>query len=685
MKKFLGKENIKEILDLVKIELDGKADNLDYNSLSGVFQLKSGDKTLDSCTIEGGGGGGVGIGDVIGASATASSRSVSLTWTDPEDVVLSGVTLAAWGGTLLVRKEGSAPTSKTDGDVVVDSKERNAYASTPYTDSGLENGKVYYYRFFPYTDGKKYTDGTSISAAPERIVLQTPTQGNTLTYTGEEQTPTWSGYVDGSCDVSGEVSGINAGSYSAIFTPTIDYMWSDGTTDGIEIAWSINKASGNVTLSKTSVTLDSSNESATVNVSGATGTVTVKSSNTSIATVSPTTLASDGVITITSPSGASGTATITVSVASDDNHNSTSKTISVTASFAAVYGVEWDGTSTTSWSRTDDAEGFTDPNPYYSGMTTTPGSPFDGIQPWAGMQKSTRTGGVMVSIPKYYYKLTKSGTKMKLQIVPKEYSAYAKSEGYFVSPAHMDRGDGTGERDVIYVGRYHCSSNYKSETGVTPKGNVTRANFRTYIHNLGANIWQWDYATLVTIRMLYLVEFANWNSQEKIGYGCSPSGSIYSTGATDSMPYHTGTDRTSRTIYGATQYRYIEDLWGNVFDWCDGIYFSGANIYYIINPSKFSDSSNGTLVGERPTSSGYISAYDIMSISSNYKFWYVSAVSGSKSTYVCDYCDCNASGVVLRVGGYYSRGQDYGLFYLDGGSAASGSYGFVGSRLLELP
>ena len=54
-----------------------------------------------------------------------------------------------------------------------------------------------------------------------------------------------------------------------------------------------------------------------------------------------------------------------------------------------IYGAEWAGTSDPSWTRTDDAVGFSAPNPYYSGMSTTPSSPFDNIMPWSGMRRVT--------------------------------------------------------------------------------------------------------------------------------------------------------------------------------------------------------------------------------------------------------------------------------------------------------
>lgn len=367
---------------------------------------------------------------------------------------------------------------------------------------------------------------------------------------------------------------------------------------------------------------------------------------------------------------------ITIVYVYNNKEYTTSQAITVIPN-TTIYGVEWDGTSTTTWTRTDAAELFTNPVPYVSGASSYT-SPFDNRSPWKDMQiVNDVTAGKLVSIPKYYYKWTKTGSTMKLQI------ADGPVDGFHVSPAHADRGDGKGERDVVYVGRYHCNSSYKSAAGSTPLGDITRATARTSIHNLGSLYWQYDFAMYWTIAMLYLVEFADWNSQAKIGYGCSPSGSKWNVGYTDSMPYHTGTTASARTSYGGTQYRYIEGLWDNVYDWCDGIYFSGANVYCIKNPSSFSDSSGGTLVGTRPTSGGWISAFNIPTANGFEYALYTSAISGSESTYITDFC--YSGGVVLCVGGNYSQYQDYGLFCLNGSTSASYAGSIVGSRLQKLP
>lgn len=345
-----------------------------------------------------------------------------------------------------------------------------------------------------------------------------------------------------------------------------------------------------------------------------------------------------------------------------------------------IYGAEWDGSSNPAWTRTDAAAGFPAPNPAVNNGNGS--SPFDDIMPWAGMEiVQDPQAGTLVSIPKYYYKWTRTGAAMKLQISPEP------QNGFLVSPAHADRGDGVGERDVVYVGRYHCSAtNNKSEgLGSTVLSSKTRYECRQDIHALGSTVWQYDFTMYWTIMMLYLVEYADWNSQAKIGYGCSPRGVKFLAGLTDSMLYHTGTTAANRTTYGCCQYRHIEGLWDNVYDWCDGIRFSGSTVYCIANPASFSDTSGGTNVGTRATSNGYISGWTNPTADGFEYALYPNAVSGSKTTYVCDYCFYSASGVVLRVGGDYGQDQSHGAFYLNGSNAASYASADIGCRLMKLP
>ena len=371
--------------------------------------------------------------------------------------------------------------------------------------------------------------------------------------------------------------------------------------------------------------------------------------------------------------------TWSITAAKDDE--TTTETVAATAykdyavelAYVHIYGASWDGTSTTKWSRTDEAAEFTDPVPYVAGASSY-GSPFDSLQPWAGMVKSERTGGTMVAIPKFWYKLTQNGSGMTIQIADRAV------KGYSVSPAHMDRGDGHGERDVVYIGRYHCNSSYKSGTG-SPKTNMTRSSARANIHGLGSAIWQSDFAMRFTLWLLYIVEFADWNSQAKIGYGCSPSSSAFTMGYTDSMPYHTGTNQSSRATYGGTQYRNIEGLWDNVWDWCDGCYNDGNGLNIVLNPSKFSDGSNGTAVGV--PSNGWPSAFKVKA-NGGFPMFIPTSAFGNDATYSCDYWYFGSSYPCLYVGGCCSHNSHYGLFYVNCNTASSCD-GSIGCRLQELP
>ena len=247
----------------------------------------------------------------------------------------------------------------------------------------------------------------------------------------------------------------------------------------------------------------------------------------------------------------------------------------------------------------------------------------------------------------------------------------------------MDRGDGLGELDFSYIGRYHCASGtYKSETNKAQQVSITRSAARTSIHNVGSNFWQIDFAQMWYVGMLFLVEFADWDGQKRIGRGCSASGSKENNGKTDAMQYHTGTTAANRDTYGYTQYRNIEGWWDNVYDWMDGCYYNSNGLNVIKNPNQFSDSANGTLVG-LPTG-GYPSDLAVPTQSGLEWALYPCASSGSDSMYVPDYWVFGGSSPCLRRGGYYYRGLGRGPFcvYCNGASSTSDS---VGCRLQERP
>lgn len=376
-----------------------------------------------------------------------------------------------------------------------------------------------------------------------------------------------------------------------------------------------------------------------------------------------------------SPAGALTADDTAVTITYTEGGVTKTATQAITVKAIHIYGVEWDWTSSgqTKGTRTDAAVSFGAPSPAVNNGSGS--SPFDNLMPWSGMVKETRIGGVEVKEPKYWFKWTKTGKKLKLQI------ADGYVEGFSVDPVNRDRGDGLGELDYSYIGRYHCASGYKSTTGAAQQVNITRSQARSGIHNLGANFWQMDFAQFWYVNMLFLVEFADWNG-ERIGRGCSTSGSKMNNGQTDAMGYHTGTTAASRDSYGFTQYRNIEGWWDNVYDWMDGCYYNNNGLNVISNPNNFSDSANGTLVGT-PVS-GYPSDFTIPTVNGLEWALFPSAANGSTTTYVPDNWNFSGSYPCLYHGGYYKQYQNHGPFYVVC-DRASYSDGDIGCRLQERP
>lgn len=537
-----------------------------------------------------------------------------------------------------------------------------------------------YTAIFKLSYGYLFPDGTDearVKWTIDRAVISAlPTQTGTLVADGTSKTPNWNGYDTSKMTIGGDTSGTASGEYTATFTPTSNYKWSDGSTGGKTASWTIGKAANSVTNSPSSIVLKSSAKIATFTVNRkGNGTITATSNNTSVAKIKSINQ-STGVVTVESVNDTTGTAKITVKVAEGTNYKAASDTmVNVTATFVTIYGVEWDWTSggSTRGKRTDAAAGFAEPNPAVNNGGGS--SPFDNLMPWSGMVKETRAGGVEVKEPKYWFKWTKTGKKLKLQI------ADGYVEGFSVDPVNRDRGDGLGELDYSYIGRYHCASGYKSTTGAAQQVNITRSQARSGIHNLGANFWQMDFAQFWYVNMLFLVEFADWNG-ERIGRGCSTSNSKMNNGQTDAMGYHTGTTAANRDSYGFTQYRNIEGWWDNVYDWMDGCYYNNNGLNVISNPNNFSDSANGTLVGT--PSSGYPSDFTIPTASGLEWALFPSAANGSQTTYVPDYWYFDGSSPCLYHGGDYNRYQDRGPFFVSYYST-SGSNVSIGCRLQERP
>ena len=250
----------------------------------------------------GGGGGGIKLVEIAITTAPAKTAYKAGETFDPAGMVVTatysnGATLKCTG----YNYEPSTPLSVNDTAVTIQ-----------YTEGGVT---------------KTATQAITVT----RTVVAVPAQSGSLTYTGSAQSPTWSNYDSTKMTLGGATSGTNAGSYNATFTlkDTALYCWPDGTLTAKTVAWSIGKAAGSLSISPTSMTLDTTTKSKTITVTrSGDGTISAVSSNTAAATVS----VSGNTVTVTGK--ANGSATITISVAAGTNYTApANKTCAVTVSF----------------------------------------------------------------------------------------------------------------------------------------------------------------------------------------------------------------------------------------------------------------------------------------------------------------------------------------------------------------
>lgn len=161
------------------------------------------------------------------------------------------------------------------------------------------------------------------------------------------------------------------------------------------------------------------------------------------------------------------------------------------------------------------------------------------------------------------------------------------------------------------------------------------------------------------------------------------------TGTCNNVPNLTGrpsgTDGKVDVVW-----RGIEGLWGNVWEWVDGVNWNNGSYYVCNDPSKYADDTGTnyqqlSFVGVTNWSSSYITTEGLDTGSNAHVMLPSAAGSGSESTYMCDACWSSTGWRVFLHGGYWVNGSLCGLFTASLYYTASGTYTGVGSRLLYIP
>lgn len=359
-----------------------------------------------------------------------------------------------------------------------------------------------------------------------------------------------------------------------------------------------------------------------------------------------------------------------------------------------IFGVCWDySNSSTQLTR---LTADTDPNGWVNtcvseepvaALSTGQGSsPFDIYMPWSGMEEYNIVNGevvykkggadfsrtsydTFVYIPEFYYRVIDDveNNKRYWYVSNKPADSFEKHPG-----------------SNKYVGKYEAGSGVTSLSGVAPHVYITRPDARTTAITKGDGYGLLDYSTLCAIYLLYIVEFADWDSQTVVGQGLTSSKSNAYTGATDTMTYHTGTVGTSRTTTASVLYRNLENMWGNIWAWVDGIISQDYNVYIATDGVAYSDdvtdytaTSIAFAAGSGITHFAYIEDAPWIFVPS--------AVDGSTSTYIPDATWAASGTRVIACGGSRLDGSNAGLFAFCGDRTAGEDLIAFGYRLMFRP
>lgn len=594
---------------------------------------------------------------------------------------------------------------------------------TTLTVTGVETGNTAIQ--VSASEGTNYTAASaSLSVAVQFAIIipVVPTQSGSLTYKPYTlQTVSWNNYDPDQLTIGGSVKGTNAGTYTATFTPKPGYQWWDGTTETKNATWTIRKANIVYSYSPQSGTVVLTPSQKTVEITVSTNTP-VKIQNISKYYKKSesmwwpiqsgdfqlfTTEVNGMKIKITPNSGEIMTYAIRPNLFPEDSANYNSLSANMwefsVESLTSVFGVSWDSSQpSTALTRLTKAN---DPNKLVTvDITTEPvpavgtgsgSSPFDSYMPWMGMEEYniSNTSGevlkkkgesgfsrenistpVMVKIPEFYYKIEKSGSIFRY------YVADGPVDGFHLHPG-----------SECYVARYEAIAGNGSSLGnfltSISSGNtaistgVTRADFRTRARNMASGFQLRDIAAWCAYDLLYLVEYADFNSQAKIGQGIVNDTAAHKTGETDVMVYHTG--RAAGTDgKTAVQYRGIENPWGNVSEFIDGINILTQVAFICTEPESYADDTNDNYksCGFTTPDSGFIKE---LGFSSVFPWALLPDISGggSSTTYIPDFVYSGLGERVLNVGGHITSEQEAGLFFFHAGVYSSGKSDKIGSRL----
>jgi hypothetical protein len=283
-------------------------------------------------------------------------------------------------------------------------------------------------------------------------------------------------------------------------------------------------------------------------------------------------------------------------------------------------------------------------------------------------------GDVMIEFPKIGFQINTVSNILTIKITDDP----AKSGFRYYAHTRVNEGDKNKLYIGTYKGSFDDSNKLRSISGVAPSVNQTIGVFRTRAQSNGSGYDQMSFYPLTLVQCLFAVKYKNLDSQNALGRGFVDGNSAaINTGGTNAKGMYFGetTGKLQMKCFG------LEDLWGNVYNWIDGL-FADANQNIMTAFQNFNDTgANYTNRGQGATANrnGYMSKPQGTSETG----FIAKEFSGSSTTYFADYAFLGAS-FLPSFGGYWEDNDGTGVFRFNVNHLASYSGERFGGRLMFL-
>lgn len=243
---------------------------------------------------------------------------------------------------------------------------------------------------------------------------------------------------------------------------------------------------------------------------------------------------------------------------------------------------------------------------------------------------------------------------------------------------------GTERKDAFYLGAYlgyEEAGKLRSIKGYEPTGNKTIGDFRTIAQANGKGYDQLAFYQWTFIQAMFILKYGSLDSQTALGRGLTQSSAFTRTGGTNGKGIDFGTVNATDQM----RFQYLEDVWGNKVQWCDGVK-SGGNS----DMATATDSFNNDKTGYNSYSLGFSgTVYYSKKIQGTSELGFVAKENGaSETTYYCDYQYVDGGSACFAVvggsrGGRGGRGGA-GVFFFCCRFGASVAVPDYGARLMFL-